>query len=112
MFSSICALPSPTSAEGCPSLFGWFTGVGSEEARNLPMALASVRRSNCTDGFPVYSFHDDALPRGAIEGIRSIKFTKRYSPYSLVSGSCRQPPFRQRLNRCDRIRRTIQASSR
>src|SRR5580704_3696067 len=24
MFSLVCALPSPTSAEGCPSLFGWF----------------------------------------------------------------------------------------
>jgi len=35
MFSSVCALPSPASAEGCcPSLFGWFTGVGSEEARS------------------------------------------------------------------------------
>jgi hypothetical protein len=27
------SLPSPASAEGCPSWFGWFTGVGSEEAR-------------------------------------------------------------------------------
>src|ERR1700676_3556081 len=26
MFSFGCALPSPTSAESCPSLFGWFTG--------------------------------------------------------------------------------------
>jgi len=35
MFSSVCALPSPASAEGCcPSLFDWFTGVGSEEARS------------------------------------------------------------------------------
>ena len=33
MFSLARALPSPTSAEGCPSLFGWFIGVGSEEAR-------------------------------------------------------------------------------
>ena len=33
MFSSVCALPSPASAESCLSLFGWFTGVGSEEAR-------------------------------------------------------------------------------
>src|SRR6516164_4369562 len=32
MFSSACALPSPTSAEGGPSLFGWFIGVGSEVA--------------------------------------------------------------------------------
>src|ERR1700677_5377970 len=26
MFSLGCVLPSPTSAEGCPPLFGWFTG--------------------------------------------------------------------------------------
>src|SRR5215472_6416337 len=26
MFSFVCALPSPASAEGRPSLFGWFTG--------------------------------------------------------------------------------------
>src|SRR5215467_16017998 len=26
MFSPVCALPSPASAESCPSLFGWFTG--------------------------------------------------------------------------------------
>src|SRR6267143_6383287 len=30
MFSSICALPSPASAEGCPSLFGWFTGTTAQ----------------------------------------------------------------------------------
>ena len=33
MFSLVRTLPSPTSAEEEPSLFGWFTGVGSEEAR-------------------------------------------------------------------------------
>jgi hypothetical protein len=27
MFSSVCALPSPASAEGRPSLFDWFTGT-------------------------------------------------------------------------------------
>src|ERR1017187_1253043 len=26
MFSFVCALTSPASAEGCPPLFGWFTG--------------------------------------------------------------------------------------
>jgi putative transposase len=26
MFSLVCALTSPASAEGCPPLFGWFTG--------------------------------------------------------------------------------------
>src|SRR5215470_18333020 len=30
MFSSVCALPSPASAEGCPSLFGWFTGTPAQ----------------------------------------------------------------------------------
>jgi len=30
MFSSVCALPSPASAGGCPSLFGWFTGTTAQ----------------------------------------------------------------------------------
>src|SRR5208337_5289084 len=30
MFSFVCALPSPASAEGCPSLFGWFTGTTAQ----------------------------------------------------------------------------------
>src|SRR2546430_14052953 len=30
MFSSVCALPSPASAEGWPSLFGWFTGTTAQ----------------------------------------------------------------------------------
>src|SRR5713226_2436847 len=30
MFSLVCALSSPTSAEGCPSLFGWFTGTAAQ----------------------------------------------------------------------------------
>ncbi len=30
MFSSVCALPSPASAKGCPSLFGWFTGTTAQ----------------------------------------------------------------------------------
>ena len=31
MFSSVRALPSPASAEGCcPSLFGWFTGTTAQ----------------------------------------------------------------------------------
>lgn len=101
--STYICLDRPLRGGGC---------VGSEEARDLTITLASVRRSNCTDGFPVYSFHDDALPRGVIEGIKAIKFTNPYSPYSFVLGSCRQPVFRQRLDRCDRSRRTIQLSSR
>ena len=79
LFSLAPALPSRTSAGrlGLP-LFGSFIGVGSEEARSE--ALASVRRTNCTDGFPVYSFHVDALAREVIEGIKPIKFTNPYSP--------------------------------
>src|SRR6202011_2158823 len=30
MFSFVCALPSPTSAESCPSWFGWFTGTAAQ----------------------------------------------------------------------------------
>src|SRR5260370_25979303 len=30
MFSLVCALPSPASAEGCPPLFGWFTGATAQ----------------------------------------------------------------------------------
>src|SRR6516165_6233456 len=30
MFSSVCALPSPTSAEVCSPLFGWFTGTTAQ----------------------------------------------------------------------------------
>ena len=43
--------------------------VGSEEARRVALALASVRRPNCTYGFPVCSFHDEALLRNASDGI-------------------------------------------
>jgi hypothetical protein len=79
--------------------------------RRRAEALASVRRSNCTDGFPVCSFHEDATLRDAREGINPTKFTSSYSPYSVALGSCVQPPLRQRLNRCDQIRRTIHRSS-
>ena len=43
--------------------------VGSEEARQAALALASVRRPNCTCGFPACSFHEDSLFRDAMEGI-------------------------------------------
>jgi hypothetical protein len=38
-----------------------FTGVGSEEARSIALALASVRRSNWTCSFPASSFHEDVF---------------------------------------------------
>ena len=33
--------------------------VGSEVAHKVALTLATVRRSNCTCGFPAYSFHED-----------------------------------------------------
>src|ERR1039458_9445444 len=30
MFSSVCALPSPASAKGCPALFDWCTGTTAQ----------------------------------------------------------------------------------
>jgi hypothetical protein len=35
--------------------------VGSEEARSIALALASVRRTNWTCSFPASSFHERAL---------------------------------------------------
>jgi hypothetical protein len=52
--------------------------------------LATVRRSNCTCGFPACSFHEDAYVRDASEGINSIKFTSPYSPY--IAGPGKVPP--------------------
>ena len=43
--------------------------VGSEEARSVTLALASVRRSNCTCDLLACSFHEDSFFRDAIEGI-------------------------------------------
>ena len=37
------------------------TAVGSEEARSIALALASVRRTNWTCSFPASSFHERAL---------------------------------------------------
>jgi hypothetical protein len=54
--------------------------VGSEEAHSVALALASVRRSNCTCGFLACSFHEDSFFRDAIEGINRTRFTKPYSP--------------------------------
>jgi hypothetical protein len=54
--------------------------VGSEEAHRGALALASVRRPNCTCGSPACSFHEDSFFRDAIEGINRTRFTSPYSP--------------------------------
>ena len=44
MFSLARALPSPTSAEGCPSLFGWFIGTMTRsDSSSPPFGLAPAR---------------------------------------------------------------------
>ena len=62
------------------SPFAGFAAVGSEEARSIALALASVRRSNWACSFPAPSFHEDAARRAAMEGIIEIRFTSPYSP--------------------------------
>jgi hypothetical protein len=37
------------------------SGVGSEEARSIALALTSVRRSNHVCSFPAHGFHKDAV---------------------------------------------------
>jgi hypothetical protein len=45
----------PSRSGRCPA------HVGSEEARLIALALASVRRSNWTCSFPASSFHEDVF---------------------------------------------------
>jgi len=40
MFSLACALPSPTSAEDCSSLFGWFIGTTAQSDSSGACMLA------------------------------------------------------------------------
>ena len=72
-------------------MFGHFDGVGSEVARLVTLALATVRRSNGVCGFPAPRFHEDALQRGAKDGINRTKFTSPYSLYRMDTGNFFQP---------------------
>src|SRR5260370_451654 len=58
--------------------------------RRRALALASVRRSNCTYSFPVCSFHEDSITRAAREGINPTKFTSACSPTTVRAGYDRQ----------------------
>src|SRR5712692_7247328 len=81
--------------------------VGGGAHERWPPSAAQTARTV----FPYAAFTKTQSLRGAREGINPTKFTSSYSPYSFGAGSCFQPPLRQRLNRCDEIRRTIQRSS-
>src|SRR6266852_3424528 len=48
MFSSVCALPSPASAESCLSLFGWFTGTTAQSDFSCAF-MSAVRFMAFTD---------------------------------------------------------------
>ena len=61
MFFTTHALPSLTSAEGCPPLFGSSQVSGR---RRRACALASVRRPNRACSFPAHGFHEDSTSRG------------------------------------------------
>jgi hypothetical protein len=55
--------PMARPNDAAPSLqlhYRAFDTVGSEEARSIALALASVRRSNWACSFPAPSFHKDA----------------------------------------------------
>src|SRR6516162_7501823 len=51
-----CSLPSTGSLGLVPPFPRCRVGGGAL------YALATVRRSNCTCGFPAYSFHEDSVP--------------------------------------------------
>src|SRR5262249_2626611 len=67
------------------SCFCYLTGLSGRRWRAC--ALATVRRSNCTDGFPVCSFHEDSEYRDAKDGINRTRFTSPYCSYSVATGS-------------------------
>jgi hypothetical protein len=48
MFSLVCALPSPASVEGCPSLFGWFIG-STAQSDFSSTCMSAVRFMAFTD---------------------------------------------------------------
>ena len=82
--------------------------VGGGALTRWPPSAAQTARAV----FPHAAFTKTQYFRDASEGINPTRFTSPYSPYNLVSGNCRQPPLRQRRHRCERMRRTIQPSSR
>ena len=49
MFSLVCALPSPASAEGLPPLFGWFTGTTAQSDFSSTCMFAWYLEDNIGD---------------------------------------------------------------
>jgi hypothetical protein len=82
--------------------------VGGGALARWPPSAAQTARTL----FAYAAFTKTQSFRDANEGINPIKLTSPCSRYSVFLGSLFQPPFLQRLYRCDQIRRTIQPSSR
>ena len=82
--------------------------VGGGALARWPPSAAQTARTL----FAYAAFTKTQSFRDANEGINPIKLTSPCSRYSVFLGSLFQPPFLQRLYRCDPIRRTIQPSSR
>src|SRR6267143_2320057 len=81
--------------------------VGGGALARWPPSAAQTARTL----FAYAAFTKTQSFRDANEGINPIKLTSPCSWYSVFLGSLFQPPFLQRLYRCDQIRRTIQPSS-
>jgi hypothetical protein len=59
MFSLIPGLPSPTSASGCPPLFGWFIGT-IPESDSSETCLSAVRRKAFSDRSRLWLSREDS----------------------------------------------------
>ena len=97
------ALPSTTSAGSYLPLFSRFARVGSEEARSVALALASVRRTNWTCSFPASKRGEDYLsfPQRALFdkiGIRTMVIETDPCWEAIATGALQRvgPPGRRR----------------
>jgi len=87
---------------------GYPSRVGGGALARWPPSAAQTARTV----LPYAAFTKPHRWCDAREGINPTKLTSPYWLYSAVHGSCFQPRLRQRLHRCDQIRRAIQQSSR
>src|SRR5689334_24021424 len=109
MFSSVCALPSPASAEGCPSLFGRFTGTtaqsdfsctftsavrfmaSADRSCSFEQDVQEISRFSCMLFLSVHGFLDYAgpdIPLGIWGGCRVA-----FLPYRTGVGVLTKPSF-------------------
>ena len=90
-------VPEPSRLLGMGRIRYSTSVSGQSGRRRRAYALASVRRSNCTCGFPACSFHEGpAFSRGRKEGISEIKLINPSSPRKRRAGYFFHPAQRQR----------------